>query len=86
MRTPFGVPAALVFPTVAGTRNSRIEELDAGTALLELMPNVLLTDAGVVQAHVDALGALVRSVPAFRLRTGTDLDAAVRLVTDVLDG
>ena len=54
-----------------------------GEALLELLPNVLLTEARSSQAHVDALGALVAACPAYRLATGRDFNALPVLLEDL---
>jgi hypothetical protein len=79
-------PALLVFPRVAGAPASSLSPLDPGEALLELAPNVLLTEPRSSQAHLDALAELVERSRCFRLATGTDLDGAVRLLTGLLDG
>lgn len=78
-------PGVLVFPQISGRRKSRLEPIDAGEALLELVPNVLLTEPSSSQAHLDALAALARSSRCYRLATGTDLDGAVRLLLDLLE-
>jgi hypothetical protein len=77
-------PAVLVFPRVAGARHSELEPLSAGEALLELAPNVLLTEPRSSQAHLDALAELVAASRCFRLATGTDLEEAVGIVGDLL--
>lgn len=78
-------PGVLVFPQIAGRRKSRLEAIDAGEALLELVPNVLLTEPVSSQSHLDALAALARSSRCYRLQTGTDLDSAARLLLDLLE-
>ena len=70
-------PALLVFPRVAGAPSSRLRPMDPGEALLELLPNVLLTEPDSSQAHLDALGELVEASACYRLDTGTDLQDAV---------
>ena len=70
-------PALLVFPRVAGAPRSRLRPLDRGEALLELLPNVLLTEPVSSQAHLDVLGELVDASECYRLDTGTDLPDAV---------
>ena len=57
-----------------------------GEALLELAPNVLLTEPRSSQAHLDALAALVEASACYRLATGRDLDGAVRLLEGIVDG
>lgn len=70
-------PAALVFPRVSGDRESALVPMDRGEALLELAPNVLLTEARSSQAHLEALAELAGRSDCYRLATGTDLDGAV---------
>lgn len=78
-------PAALVFPTIAGSVTSRLLPLTPGEALLELAPNVILTDRASSQAHLSALGALVNRCDCYRLMAGTDLKAAAKLLGSVLE-
>lgn len=73
-------PALLVFPQVAGVRESRLSPMPKDEALLELAPNVLLTDPESSQAHFDALAELVERSECWRLETGSDLDEAVRIL------
>jgi len=77
-------PAVLVFPRVAGVRHSELAPLSPGEALLELAPNVLLTEPRSSQAHLDTLADLVAASDCYRLATGTDLEEAVRVVEDLL--
>lgn len=66
--------ALLAFPTHSPAETSSLEVLDAATALLELVPNVLLTELASTRAHLDALGQLARSCPVYRLVAGRDFD------------
>lgn len=77
-------PAVLVFPRVSGRPRSELRAVDAGEALLELAPNVLLTEPASSQAHLDALAGLARASRCWRLETGTDLDEAVRLLRELM--
>lgn len=77
-------PAVLVFPRVAGRPRSELLPIDAGEALLELAPNVLLTEPASSQAHLDALAGLARASRCYRLETGTDLDEAVELLRELM--
>jgi len=74
----------LVFPRVAGAPESELTPLSPGEALLELAPNVLLTEARSSQGHLDALAELVERSACYRLATGTDLEAAVELLGGLL--
>ena len=77
-------PAVLVFPRVSGRPRSELRPIDAGEALLELAPNVLLTEPASSQSHLDALAGLARTSRCYRLETGTDLDEAVRLLRELM--
>ncbi|HEX6861749.1 MAG TPA: hypothetical protein VF414_02980 [Thermoanaerobaculia bacterium] len=77
-------PAVLVFPRVSGRPRSELLPIDAGEALLELAPNVLLTEPASSQAHFDALAGLARASRCYRLETGTDLDEAVGLLRELM--
>jgi hypothetical protein len=73
-------PVALVFPRVAGSGRSTLTPMDRGEALLEILPNILLTEPASSQQHLDALGQLVSSCACYRLETGTDFaELATRL-------
>lgn len=78
-------PVALVFPTIAGSETSRLIPLTPGEALLELAPNVILTEGSSSQAHLSALGALVNHCGCYRLLAGTDLTAAAKLLESALE-
>lgn len=78
-------PALLVFPRVSGRPRSELRPVDAGEALFELVPNVLLTHAGASQAHLDALAELARASRCYRLETGTDLEEAAALLRGLLE-
>jgi hypothetical protein len=73
-----GTPALLVFPRLSAGQ-PRVEQIRGDDALLELLGNVVMTDAASTQRHLDALGVLA-SVPAYRLHTGDDLPAATAAV------
>ena len=79
------VPTAVVVPRVGNGTASRLDPMEPAAALLELLPNVLLTDPASSQAHLDALGSLVRRIPAFRLETGRDPSAAVDLLEPMIN-
>jgi hypothetical protein len=77
-------PGVLVFPRVSGRPASELIPLSRGEALLELAPNVLLTEARSSQAHLDALAELAEKSDCYRLETGTDLDEAVATLEGLL--
>lgn len=77
-------PALLVFPHVAGRPGSELTPMEPGEALLELAPNVLLTEPGSSQSHLDVLAGLVERCRCYRLETGRDLEGAVRMLEALL--
>ena len=77
-------PAALIFPQVVNRDRSLLTPMDRDGALLELVPNVLLTEARATQAHLDALAVLVGQCACYRLETGRDLDALPSLLQPLL--
>ncbi|MDQ6829916.1 MAG: hypothetical protein M3081_13740 [Gemmatimonadota bacterium] len=78
-------PAVVVFPAISDREESIIEPLDPASALLELTPNVLLTDPRSSQLHLDALAALVRESRCYRLKTGRDFDRIPALLGSLLE-
>jgi len=77
-------PAVLVFPRVANAEKSVLKPMDRGEALLDLAPNVLLTEARSSQAHLDVLAQLARETACYRLEAGRDVDALPRLLKDLV--
>jgi hypothetical protein len=71
---PEARPAAVVIPRIAEAETSVVTQMNPDEALLELVPNVLLTEAHSCRAHLDALRGLVTSTPCYRLETGRDFD------------
>jgi hypothetical protein len=71
---PEARPAAVVIPRIAEAETSLVTRMDPDEALLEMVPNVLLTEASSCRAHLDALKELVTSTPCYRLDTGRDFD------------
>jgi hypothetical protein len=67
-------PALLVFARVANRDESRMTPLAPAQALIDLAPNVLLTDAVSAQAHLATLARLAQTTACVRLATGRDFD------------
>jgi hypothetical protein len=60
------------------------EPIDSDTALLELLPSILLTDPARVDAHLDALAKLAGSATLWRVPHRPDLhDLVEQIVTEV---
>jgi len=79
-------PAVLLFPRIEAGGRSRVEPLTRDEALLELAPNVLLTEPASSQLHLDALGGLVRGSRCFRLSVARDFDDVVEVVGGLVSG
>jgi hypothetical protein len=71
---PRARPVALVFPARA-PGVARLSPMSPDEALIELLPNVVRTDAGIAQRHLDTLAALARVTPAYRLEIADPLAA-----------
>jgi hypothetical protein len=63
---------------------SRLEPISPEEALLELAPNVLLTEPQAAQAHLAALGSLTQQTSSYRLCAARDFDAIASLIRDRL--
>jgi hypothetical protein len=79
------VPGVLVLPTVRGSETSSIRQINRGEALMELAPNVLLTEPRTSQLHLDALAALVKQCKCYRLETGRDVEALPGLLAALVE-
>jgi hypothetical protein len=77
-------PSVIVFPTVAHAETSVLQPMTPDEALLELTPNVLLTDAARAQAHLDMLAQLARECPCYRLLTGHDFGPLAARLDELL--
>ena len=81
-----GTPRAIAFPAPGPGETTDIAPVAEGDALLELAPNVLLTEPASSQAHLDTLAELVRDVPAHRLATGRDFEVLPGLARGTAGG
>jgi hypothetical protein len=78
-------PRALVITRVAHSDKSRLVPIRADEALIDLAPNVLLTEPAASSAHFAALGKFVRTCPAYRLDAGRDFDVTANLLRGLLE-
>jgi hypothetical protein len=77
-------PRVVVFPKIAHADRSTLTRINAQEALVELAPNVLLTEPHSCQAHLQALGRLAAEAACYRLDTGRDFDRLPRLLRGLL--
>jgi hypothetical protein len=82
---PSCLPVAVVWPRVVPGARPELTPLRPAEALVELAPNLLLTEPVATQAHLDALADLVRTVPCYTFRVGADLGAAASYLSGLLD-
>ena len=78
-------PSILILPSITEAEVSVITPLTPDQALIELAPNVLLTDAPSAQAHLESLATLVRMSACFRLATGRNLDIVPGLIGSLVE-
>jgi hypothetical protein len=79
-------PGAIVLPKISAKERSVVRPIDADEALLEMVSNILLTEARSCQSHLDILTELVRQTPCYRLETGRDFDCIPILFRELLNG
>ncbi len=77
-------PSVLVFPAVVQAAASRLTPMTQDEALLELVPNVLLTEAVSAQRHLDQLAALVSACRCYRMAVGRDFDEIPQLLRQLV--
>jgi hypothetical protein len=83
MARSFPIRAVLV-PQVTDGPATTLTEMSPGVALAALGPTTLLQRPGAAKHALTAMGDLVRSVPCYRLRLGTDGADVPELIADVL--
>jgi hypothetical protein len=78
-------PKAIIFPRISGKETSVITQIEGDEALLEIVPNVLLTEPRACQAHLGVLAGLVKQTACYRLETGRDFSRIPILFRELLD-
>ena len=77
-------PAALILPRISENGTSAIVQIDSDEALLEIVPNVLLTEEHTSQSHLRVLAELVKQTGCYRLDTGRDFARIPTLLRGLL--
>jgi hypothetical protein len=77
-------PSIIVLPRISGKPESVLARMDSDQALLEIVPNVLLTEQTACQQHISVLAELVKQVDCYRLETGHDFDRIPALLRQAL--
>ena len=77
-------PRAIVLPRISGKPDSGITQIGSDEALLEIVPNVLLTQTRACQSHLGVLADLVKQAPCYRLDAGLDFDRIPALFRELL--
>lgn len=78
-------PEAIVFPRISQNPTSTISAIDSNEALLEIIPNVMLTQLRACQAHLTALADPVKQTSCYRLDTGRDFDRIPDVFRGILE-
>jgi hypothetical protein len=76
---------AVVLPQPSGRRDTQIITALAGSALLLLGPESALRSPSVGRVSLGRLASTLRSIPCFRLETGTDMSQIPRTISALLD-
>jgi hypothetical protein len=77
-------PKAIILPRISGKEASVITQIGSDEALLEIVPNVLLTEARACQDHLGILAELVKQTACYRLDTGQDFERIPVLLRGLL--
>ena len=77
-------PKAIILPRISGKETSIITQIGSDEAFLEIVPNVLLTEARSCQGHLGVLAELVKQTACYRLDTGQDFDRIPVLLRGLL--
>jgi hypothetical protein len=80
------IPAVLLLPRVGDGDAHELEPVSPDELLLELIPNVILTETVAAQHQLDLLARLTREAPAFRLTLGRRLDSLPALLRELVEG
>ena len=75
---------AIVVPRVAPDETSGIQQIPLTATLKAIVPSTMFEIHGAGQAALTTLARVARSVPAFELRLGADLDAVPDLIAQAI--
>jgi hypothetical protein len=81
--TGFRVRAILVVQVTAGSETS-LQGISSAAALLALAPSTVFQFPGIEQLSFRSMGTLVKQVPCYVLKIGTDLSAVSRTIVRLL--
>jgi hypothetical protein len=85
-RLSHGFPIkAVLLPCPSGRRDTHVEPAPAGPALLFLGSDSALRSPSVGRVFLTSLASVLRSVPCFRLETGTDMSQIPKTIASLLD-
>jgi hypothetical protein len=79
----FSIKAILV-PTVEVRRHTSLQPVSRARALAALAPSTILQLPGAGGGALEAMSRLVRSVPTYALRVGSDLDGVAAAISEAL--
>lgn len=78
-------PRLVLVPHVSTGAHRVTKPLTPDELLLELLPNVVLTEAAAAQQQLDLLAELARTVPAFEIALGGNVRTLGAVVEEIID-
>ena len=82
---PAATPSVLLLPQLGGGTDHVLERVEPGEALIELVPNLLLTEGTAAQAQLSLLAALTEGLRTYRLHLGSRIDDLPPLLEALVD-
>jgi hypothetical protein len=77
-------PKVIILPRISGKPTSTLTPIRSDEALLEIVPNLLLTEQRACQDHLGVFADLVKQTSCYRLETGQDFDRIPTLFRELL--
>jgi len=78
-------PGLVLLPRIGGMDSHELEPVAPDELLLELIPNVILTEQAAAQTQLDQLAELARRTPAYRVTLGRRVGALQAILEDLLE-
>jgi len=75
---------AVLVPHVTGHRDTELSESSVGASLNALIPSTVFSSPGAGREAVETLSKLVKPLPHYTLKLGTDLGQIPRVISDLL--
>lgn len=76
---------AVLIPRVTGGRDTSLARISSVTALTALAPSTIYQLAGADQSSLQMMSAVVRQLPCYELRLGTEMKQIPEVISSLLD-